>query len=147
MSWTYPMCRICALWKAKSWKDMAIWGSLQLTPLMFKHHLLASISKKYLRSCLFHSLRSTAAWTPCVDNVILSWPVRSAIYGWMNAIYSMHTFRDLHSDAILPSLALHTEVGGSSLGMGLCTCIHMWHRLIRRLDWAVNLVHLRSIKD
>ena len=55
--------------------------------------------KKYLRSCLVHSLRSTAASTPHVflDDVIHSWPACT------------HTFRVLMQ--YTQRLVLHAEMG------------------------------------
>ena len=65
----------------------------------------ACISKKYLRSCLFHSLRKIATWAPCVllDDVILF--LTGAV------IYSTHTFLP-RVDVIHPALALRTEWEG-----------------------------------
>ena len=52
---------------------------------------LACISKKYVKSCLFHSLRNIVAWTPRVLD-LLDDVVHCAIYRWMMP-YIARTFR------------------------------------------------------
>ena len=87
--------------------DVNLWGSYEkvraLKQLIWSiktdHNIdrLAWMSRKYLKSYLFHSLRSTAPWTP---HVLLDYVAHYAIYSWKMP-YSTHL---LCADAIHVSL-------------------------------------------
>ena len=98
---------------------------------------LACLSKKYLRSYLFHSLRSTAAWTPPVllDDIILSWRVLYIIIS-VNAIYSTHiSFCMLMQYYILYSGKFSSGVNFHSFS----TCILHMHTRILTASVLLNL--------
>ena len=98
----------------------------------------AYISKKYCRNCLFHSLKSTDAWTPRVllVDMILYWPM--LYIAWMNAciahmLYYVCTWGTLCCRLSSPLWLRHWSVPFPSTSS--TSQPHLGDRGTKRRDW------------